>query len=166
MQLFSQSYKDECDAMFGRKGQFDGGRWDPCSNIMVGAEVLRAKLKDSVGDTGKDQDIWEGVWRYNGARSYATKVKKAVEEDPGYLAIVTDAILKARQEDGATDAVTGDEELPPQGSLTEAQAVTIMRQATPPGGFSELQLRQRVCAAAMIGWYNKEAIYWDMGANT
>jgi prophage tail gpP-like protein len=164
MQLLSQSFKDSADALFGRKGQFDGGRWDPCTNIMLGAEVLRGKLKGSVGDTGRDADIWEGVWRYNGERGYAALVKKAVEVTPGYLAIVKEAILKTAHQDDATDAVTGEEEAPPAGGLTEIQATALMRMPEPPGGYSEIQTRQRICAAAMIGYYNQDQIFYDMGA--
>jgi NlpC/P60 family len=164
MQLLTQSFKDKADAIFGRKGQFDGGRWDPCTNIMVGAEVLRGKLKDSVGDTGRDADIWEGVWRYNGERNYAQLVKKAVEVTPGYLAIVKDAILKSAHQDQETGPVTGEEDdVPPGGSLSEGQAVALMRQPEPPGGFTEFQKRQRIVAAAMIGYYNRGAIAYDFG---
>ena len=166
MQLYSQSYKDKADSLYGRKGQFDGGRWDPCSNIMVGAEVLRAKLKGSVGDTGRDADIWEGVWRYNGSRNYGSIVKKAVESSPGYLAIVEEALQATREDTGETDQLTTDQIMKDAaGKMTQGQAVALMRMRPVGGGYTEIQKRMRVEAAAMIGYYNRDDILWDDGAS-
>lgn len=107
MQLTSIGIKHAADDHFnpGYHNEFDGGRWNPESNIWAGAKSLREALQGVVQDSGKDEDIWMGVMAYNrgvqGAidyfnqykklSSYAMNVRKYVNTDPGFLATVNTA---------------------------------------------------------------------------
>lgn len=101
MQLTSRSYKTDADDLFktGFRNEFEGGRWHPQWNIMVAAHALRGKLQASVGDSGRDVDIWQGVKAYNGsgpaAEAYMQSVRHKVTDPGGYLSQVKDAIQTA-----------------------------------------------------------------------
>lgn len=91
MQLTSVLYKDWADR-FGfdgdpRVGEFDGGRWNPDSNIRAGAKALIAKTKAVSADPTNFATIWNAVAAYNGsgpaAKAYATKVKALYDSTYG-----------------------------------------------------------------------------------
>jgi prophage tail gpP-like protein len=104
MQLTDRGLKNEADDLLRAnfRNEFSGGRWHPQWNIWVGAKYLRECLAATVGDSGRDIDIWMGVSAYNkgpgGARlldPYALTVKNYVFNDPGYLANVRSAVQEA-----------------------------------------------------------------------
>lgn len=119
MQLTTLGYKLAADRMSG--GPFHdelyGGRWDPESNIMVGAAALADKLGAgvSISADGKissskitglslqpsDTNIWQGVQAYNGsgadARAYMLDVKKRYTQT--YKTDVASAIAAAKAAD-------------------------------------------------------------------
>lgn len=84
MQLSSQSFKDKADG-FGWSGaakrdQFEGGRWNPDSNIRTAAWVLVQKLQvPPSADPSQADNIWIGVKRYNGAGAAADAYMKDVK---------------------------------------------------------------------------------------
>jgi cell wall-associated NlpC family hydrolase len=84
MQLTSTGYKEWADA-YGwnskaKPGEYDGGRWNPESNIRAGARALAEKLQAVHADPTNPDDIWRGVQAYNGsgpaAVTYANTIKK------------------------------------------------------------------------------------------
>lgn len=107
MQLYSEPYKFFADDLFKAnfRNEFEGGRWNPESNIMAGAYALRDKLKLAVADSGRDIDMWAGVSYYGHHYAgetptqvptrYAVSVKNKVFNDPGYLPQVKDARAQA-----------------------------------------------------------------------
>jgi prophage tail gpP-like protein len=80
MQLTTASYKDDADEMGNKKGELDGARWQPKFNIFSGAKAFAGKLS---GLPINDNNIWDGVRRYNGdgprAYAYMLTIKKDVE---------------------------------------------------------------------------------------
>lgn len=104
MQLTSLGLKHDADDRLraNYRNEFAGGRWHPEHNIWVGASYLRSCLKATVGDSGRDIDMWMGVSGYNkgpgGARlldPYALDVKNKVFNNPGYLPNVKSAMQEA-----------------------------------------------------------------------
>jgi cell wall-associated NlpC family hydrolase/prophage tail gpP-like protein len=102
MQLTDHSFKRQADALTDALGsasvgtdEYLGGRWFPCSNIMVSASVLIGKLS---GVQPSDENIWIGVKAYNGsgpaAESYMRRVQKAVKDK--WMKRVETAIEKAK----------------------------------------------------------------------
>jgi cell wall-associated NlpC family hydrolase/prophage tail gpP-like protein len=81
MQLTSIGFKEQADK-YGWNGapatsdEYQGGRWNPDSNIRAAAQALIEKLKvNPPADPTNANDIWIGVARYNGSTAYADKVK-------------------------------------------------------------------------------------------
>jgi prophage tail gpP-like protein len=96
MQLFDQSAKNEADALGGSSGDLFGSRWNPCSNIMVAAHLLRDK---SPTQNGSEADLLRGICGYAGERldsnnmcGMAYYCKSHVHNDPGWLQLVQDAL--------------------------------------------------------------------------
>lgn len=95
MQLTSQGYKEWAD-QYGWNGvakldQFEGGRWNPDSNIRTSARVLVQKLQAAPSaDPSKANNIWIGVERYNGkgaaAKAYADEVRRLFNTTYGAVA--------------------------------------------------------------------------------
>jgi cell wall-associated NlpC family hydrolase len=87
MQLTTQGYKDWADEYgFGngytgvaKKGEYDGGRWNPPSNIRAAARALYTKIQAVGADPNNPDTIWAAVRAYNGigqaAENYMQRVK-------------------------------------------------------------------------------------------
>lgn len=96
MQLTSPTYKMWADT-YGwndnpASGEYDGGRWNPDSNIRAAARALIEKLKVSPpADPNNSDTIWIGVARYNGSGPDATAYAQAVRQ------IYKDTFLAAAQ---------------------------------------------------------------------
>jgi cell wall-associated NlpC family hydrolase len=100
MQLTTKLYKDWADN-FGfnnqaKAGEYDGGRWNPDSNIRAAARALAEKAKAVGADPTNSGTIWAAVAAYNGggsAATYSAKVKKAFDSTYGPAA--TSAVTQA-----------------------------------------------------------------------
>jgi cell wall-associated NlpC family hydrolase/prophage tail gpP-like protein len=88
MQLTSAGYKTQADALgwngVAKHDPYEGGRWNPDSNIRIAARALLSKLKISPAANPLAPDtIWLGVKRYNGsgeaADKYAADVRSIYE---------------------------------------------------------------------------------------
>jgi cell wall-associated NlpC family hydrolase/prophage tail gpP-like protein len=107
MQLTTRSFKEDADKLgwFGipKRDELEGGRWNPDSNIRIGAKVLLGKLNASPPANPQDPaSIWLGVMRYNGSPAYRDKVKKIYEEN--YKKVIQDAEKAVKSvRDGSTD---------------------------------------------------------------
>lgn len=80
MQLTSIGYKRWADTYgwngHAKESEYNGGRWNPDSNIRAAARALVEKLKVSPpADPTNPDSIWIGVARYNGSSVYADKVR-------------------------------------------------------------------------------------------
>src|SRR4029077_7862275 len=86
--------------------QYEGGRWDPESNIWIGGEAFAAALLKG-GRTPDDGDqksaMWEAGAIYNGTtittasgEIYAAKLKKAVMVTPGFLKLTESVMPQLR----------------------------------------------------------------------
>lgn len=166
MQLLSIGYKHFADDLLRANyhDQWWGGRWHPQHNIMAGGFVLRDKLKLAVSDSGRDIDMWAGVADYGEGASYAQSVKSKVYGQ--YLTQVQDAHKQAQDaaaaaRDDQTDPVdptgnyTGPAGLP---SAAEARAFYLNYH---PLIATSLQKREAIVAAAMWGYYNRDAIHYS-----
>lgn len=118
MQLTSIGLKQAADDLLrrGHRNQYDGGRWHPEHNIMIGARTLHNDVQGV--HAIRDSDIWIAVMAYNmgvaGAQSYysthktlnsyATEIKKKVLNSPGYLAQVQAAEAAAQQAGSASSS--------------------------------------------------------------
>jgi cell wall-associated NlpC family hydrolase/prophage tail gpP-like protein len=71
MQLTSLGYKQWADDYGGIRDEYEGGRWQPVSNIRAGARALAEKLKATGADPGDANQIWIGVKAYNGSGAAA-----------------------------------------------------------------------------------------------
>ena len=92
MQLVTPGYKVWADQYGGRNDEYEGGRWQPVSNIRAGARAFLNKLAGL--DPKKSSNIWLGVENYYGSGSassnaaymkavkhlYETKYKKFAED--------------------------------------------------------------------------------------
>lgn len=184
MQLTELLLKQNADDRFkkGFRDEFQGGRWHPEHNIWISAKYLRQCLQGTVADSGRDIDMWMGVMAYNkgvqGAQDYfntfnkispyAQKVKVAVYNEPGYLTGVGGAIQAAREastnaQDGQTDGQTGDGDWNPKEFPTKAQILHQFKTAMFPP--SRTEQRQLIMAAAMWGYYNKDAMHYAHPSN-
>jgi cell wall-associated NlpC family hydrolase/prophage tail gpP-like protein len=102
MQLTYQGFKDWAD-QFGwlgkpRAGEYQGGRWNPRSNIRAAAKALIYALgQPPAADPNNPNSIWIGVGRYHGAsdpaanQTYITEVKKRY--DNSWAAIANTTVL-------------------------------------------------------------------------
>jgi cell wall-associated NlpC family hydrolase/prophage tail gpP-like protein len=70
MQLVTPGFKVWADDFGGRRDEYEGGRWQPTSNIRAGAKAFAGKLSGL--DPHKDSNIWIGVERYYGGGAAAT----------------------------------------------------------------------------------------------
>ena len=177
MQLYSLGYKHWADDHFkpGFRDEYEGGRWNVESNIWAGARALRDKLQTSVGDTGKDADLWAGVSHYGHhyadegpntvPTKYAVSVKNKVYNDPGYLNNVNQSLQSAREsakavKDNQTEPtfsdtqVTGDNELP---SLAEVRKFWT---SLGTGYNSVAEKRRAIVMCAMWGYYNRDDMHY------
>jgi cell wall-associated NlpC family hydrolase len=84
MQLTTLGIKQDADG-FGwsgaaKPGEYDGGRWNPDSNIRAAAKALadKGKVQPAVDPTN-DSDIWIAVARYNGGGQQAQQYAAAVQ---------------------------------------------------------------------------------------
>lgn len=153
MQLTDRGVKHDADDHFRPdfRDEFQGGRWNPESNIWAAAKYFRQCLKDTVQDSGKDEDIWMGVMAYNrgagGAlsyfaqhgrvSSYAQSVRKAVETDPGFLASIKTSRDIAQQNAAApgTPPVKYDQPPSPKpGKVNSKQALESLTWIKPLSG--------------------------------
>jgi len=132
MQLTTALYKVWADA-YGwngkaKAGEYDGGRWNPDSNIYAAGRVLCGKCglrpssfaSENSGpavDPTIPNDIYIGVARYNGSSVYADKVRQLVEGQ--YLALAQAAVATAA--DKPADPIPN-----PQGS-GQATAKTLVQ---------------------------------------
>lgn len=115
MQLTSLSLKQNADDIAfkeskRKKGQLEGGRWDPDANIRAGGKYLADVLKAVGADPTKPETIWTGVGGYHtgpggagsaSATNYANKVKL------GYNTFLNDTI----------NSITGTQALPPGSAI-------------------------------------------------
>lgn len=107
MQLTSIGYKQWADdyGWFGiaKKGELDGGRWNPDSNIRAAARALVEKLNIApAARSSNADDIWIGVARYNGSDVYADKVRATYNRL--YKAAITNAVSTVKTvKEGSTD---------------------------------------------------------------
>jgi cell wall-associated NlpC family hydrolase len=94
MQLTSPSYKRWADE-YGwngkaKPGEYDGGRWNPESNIRAGARAFAEKLQAVHANPLNPDDIWRGVRAYNGsgpaAEAYRVAVKRVFDTQYGLTA--------------------------------------------------------------------------------
>lgn len=116
MQLTSQGYKDWADE-YGWNSQpkhdeYEGGRWNPASNIRAAARALVEKLKAAPSaDPSQASNIWIGVQRYNGGGNqvaYMKDVKRRFDDTFGALAEgVVAASAKRASGTNTTATVTG-----------------------------------------------------------
>lgn len=95
MQLVTPDFKVWADQHGGNRGEYDGGRWMPDSNIHSGARALAGKLS---GLPVSEANLFFAIGhRYYGSSSaaannaYARDVRRMVFTDPGYLGIVREA---------------------------------------------------------------------------
>jgi cell wall-associated NlpC family hydrolase len=106
MQLTDQSIKDFADNLgwngAAAKGELDGGRWNPDSNIRAAGYLLFQKgLIQPVTDPTQADQIWINVERYNGsgpaAQAYAAKARALYNSQYGKdaLASVSAPLVKA-----------------------------------------------------------------------
>jgi cell wall-associated NlpC family hydrolase/prophage tail gpP-like protein len=65
MQLLTRGFKEWADEYGGKHDEYEGGRWNPESNIRASARAFLGKL--SGVDPSKANNIWIGVERYHGA---------------------------------------------------------------------------------------------------
>lgn len=88
MQLTTHGYKVWADE-FGWDGvsksdEYEGGRWNPDSNIRAGAKALYAKIQAVSADPTNPETIWAAVRAYNGsgdaAERYMQQVKKRFQQ--------------------------------------------------------------------------------------
>lgn len=121
MQLTSAGYKDWAD-QYGwngtpKVGEYDGGRWNPESNIRAAARALVEKLKTSPpADPTQADNIWIGVGRYNGGGphdAYATAVKSLYDSTYGGAAASAVASVKSLPDGSAVRSFT----IPGHGNL-------------------------------------------------
>lgn len=101
MQLTTLEYKLWADA-YGwndkpKAGEYDGGRWNPESNIRAGARALAGKLKAVHADPNNPDDIWRGVEAYNGSGPAAVKYRETIKGlyDTQYGAQAAGAVTSA-----------------------------------------------------------------------
>jgi cell wall-associated NlpC family hydrolase/prophage tail gpP-like protein len=115
MQLTSSGVKAWADAYgwSGKKNtdEYQGGRWNPDSNIRAAARSLGVWLRTSPPANPTNADsIWIGVGRYNAglsnasaAQAYITKVKREYKNT--YYKIAQQAVLTAKPNKGSSTKV-------------------------------------------------------------
>jgi cell wall-associated NlpC family hydrolase/prophage tail gpP-like protein len=107
MQLTDARYKDWADGYgwFGiaKKGELDGGRWNPDSNIRAAARCLVEKLNVApAARSSNADDIWIGVARYNGSDIYADQVRATYNRL--YKSAISNAVASVKTvREGSTD---------------------------------------------------------------
>jgi hypothetical protein len=181
MQLTSIGYKHWADDAMkpGFRDQLAGGRWSPEWNIWAGARALRDKLQSSVGDSGRDIDMWSGVSGYGPhdpdepgviPTHYALSVKNKVYNDPGYIGGVKTALQASRQaqeaaKGGMTDAPIISSVMDVQGLPTKNEILLFflnpLRTILP----NEARIRQGIINTAMWGYYNANQTHY-VGTST
>lgn len=80
-----------------RQNEYDGGRWNPDSNIRAAGALLAAKLKEVNADPTQADTIWAGVEAYNGGpdkAAYVARVKAIYNQNfaPTAPSSVADAV--------------------------------------------------------------------------
>jgi cell wall-associated NlpC family hydrolase/prophage tail gpP-like protein len=101
MQLTTLGYKQWADE-YGwngvpKAGEYDGGRWNPESNIRAGARALAGKLAVVHADPNNPDDVWRGVQAYNGSGPAAEAYRRAVKAifDSQYGPVAVGAVSAA-----------------------------------------------------------------------
>lgn len=121
-----KSTPDAAPAVSASHDQYVGGRWDPESNIWVGAEAFSDALKAGgrdPSDGDQKSAMWEAGARYDGNFGNATgeifsnKLRNAVMISPGFLKLAQAAISALRTNSNAsasnnTSGTTGGRLLP------------------------------------------------------
>lgn len=106
MQLVTRAFKEWADQSAGKRGEYDGGRWQPEHNIMAASRALAGK---AAGVPVSQANLFMVCGsRYYGSSSsaanaaYSRKIRDYVLTDPGYLGIV-----RAAQQSAEEDLKTG-----------------------------------------------------------
>lgn len=122
MQLTSHDLKIQADRHFGKVDEYEGGRWEPCSNIWVAASYLLQLLQRL---PQSEANFWIGISRYNNPSTnvvtpYGKRVEQIVKK------IILPALVQARKDEkvkALPPNSTQTPELPGGGSILPEEGV-------------------------------------------